>query len=220
VFAFETTRQPMGLLPLLGGCSAAYLVSLLLMRHTIMTERLARRGTRIESEYAADYLGQVLVRDIATPAVVALKVDDAVEEVRDWMATRVPGSTHQGFPVVDAQERLAGVVTRRDLLDLDLPIDSRVRDLIKRPPVVIYDDNTAREAADHMVREQIGRLPVVARAEPRRVVGFVTRSDLLDAHERRLAAARQAARHIQFDVTRWAGLRRRVRGDSEVGIDR
>ena len=45
VFAFETTRQPMGLLPLLGGCSAAYLVSLLLMRNSIMTEKIARRGT-------------------------------------------------------------------------------------------------------------------------------------------------------------------------------
>jgi predicted transcriptional regulator len=136
------------------------------------------------------------------------------------MAARTPGSTHQGFPVVDAQERLAGVVTRRDLLDLDLPVDARVRDLIKRPPVVIYDDNTAREAADHMVREQIGRLPVVTRAEPRRVAGIVTRSDLLDAHERRLAAARQAARHIELDFARWTRLRRRARGDSGAGVDR
>ena len=47
VFAFETTRQPMGLLPLLGGCTAAYLVSCLLMQHSIMTEKIARRGARV-----------------------------------------------------------------------------------------------------------------------------------------------------------------------------
>src|SRR4029079_2772149 len=60
VFAFETTRQPIGLLPLLGGCTAAYLVSLLKMRHTIMTERLARRGAPVQTEYAVDYLHQIL----------------------------------------------------------------------------------------------------------------------------------------------------------------
>jgi H+/Cl- antiporter ClcA/predicted transcriptional regulator len=200
VFAFETTRQPMGLLPLLGGCSAAYLVSLLLMKHTIMTEKLARRGTRVDAEYAVDFLSQVLVRDIATPGVIVLKVDDYVEEVRDWLAAREAESLHQGFPVVDDNGNLVGVVTRRGLLDLDLPIDSRVRDLISRPPVVIYDTNTAREAADHMVREQVGRLPVVTRAEPRRVVGIVTRSDLLTAHARRLAATDRISRHIEIDL--------------------
>jgi H+/Cl- antiporter ClcA len=53
VFAFETTRQPNGLLPLLGGCTAAYLVSAILMRNTIMTERLARRGHHVPVEYSA-----------------------------------------------------------------------------------------------------------------------------------------------------------------------
>ena len=52
---------------------------------------------------------------------------------------------------------------------------------------VIYLDNSLREAADHMVRENVGRLPVVERHNPRHVVGFITRSDLLRAHERRLA---------------------------------
>jgi CIC family chloride channel protein len=53
IFAFETTRQPAGLLPLLGGCTVAYLVSALLMRNTIMTERLARRGHHVPTEYSA-----------------------------------------------------------------------------------------------------------------------------------------------------------------------
>jgi H+/Cl- antiporter ClcA len=53
VFAFETTRQPIGLLPLLGGCSAAFVISSLMMRYTIMTEKLARRGTHVPTEYIA-----------------------------------------------------------------------------------------------------------------------------------------------------------------------
>jgi len=50
VFAFETTLQPLGLLPLLGGCSASFLVSALLMRNTIMTEKIVRRGVRVPAE--------------------------------------------------------------------------------------------------------------------------------------------------------------------------
>jgi H+/Cl- antiporter ClcA len=53
VFAFETTRQPIGLLPLLGGCAAAFLISSLMMRYTIMTEKLAKRGTHVPTEYVA-----------------------------------------------------------------------------------------------------------------------------------------------------------------------
>jgi chloride channel protein, CIC family len=200
VFAFETTRQPLGLLPLLGGCSAAYLVSLLLMRSTIMTEKLARRGTDVEADYAVDYLSQILVKDIASPDVVALDADNAVEEVRDWMASRDDESRHQGFPVVDKEGNLLGVVGRGDLLDLELPIDATVRDVIKRPPVVIFTDNTVRQAADHMVRQGVGRLPVVTRADPGRVVGIVTRSDLLAAHATRLDSENRASRTIRLEL--------------------
>jgi chloride channel protein, CIC family len=204
VFAFETTRQPMGLLPLLAGCSAAYLVSLRLMPHSIMTEKLARRGTRIQSEYQADYLSQILVRDIASGEPVVLSASDAVEDIRDWIVSRAAGSAHQGYPVVDAQNALIGVVTRRDLLDLELPVTSLVRDLITRAPVVIYDDNSARDAADHMVREEVGRLPVVTRGSPRQVVGMVSRSDLLGAHAHRLAAHDDVERHLSPQQMRGA----------------
>src|SRR5690606_9277897 len=69
VFTFEATRQPLGLLPLLAGGSAAYLISVLLMRTSIMTERLARRGTAVRPEYSLDFLSQVLVQDAMTRAV-------------------------------------------------------------------------------------------------------------------------------------------------------
>jgi H+/Cl- antiporter ClcA len=196
VLAFETTRQPMGLLPLLAGCTAAYLVSLRLMPHSIMTQKLARRGTSIHSDYAADYLSQVLVRDVASADPVVLRADDAVEDVRDWIVARALGSTHQGYPVVDARDELVGVVTRRDLLDLDLPITSVVRDLIKQSPVVIYDDDTARAAADHMVLEDVGRLVVIGRNAPRHVIGMVSRSDLVGAHATRLAAHEVGRPHL------------------------
>ena len=183
VFAFETTLQPLGLLPLLGGCSAGYLVSSLLMRNSIMTEKLARRGVRVPAEYAADFLDLVKVADACSQAVVSVRSDDRIAVLRAHTAP------HQGFPVVDEHARLVGVITRRDFLDPARADDSRAGELVTRPPAVVYPDNSLREAADQMVRENVGRLPVVSRDDPRRVVGFLTRSDLLRAHERRLAEA-------------------------------
>ena len=62
----------------------------------------------------------------------------------------------------------------------------QVRDLVKRPPAVVFEDSSLREAADHMVQEGVGRLPVVSRSNPRKPIGILTRSDLLAAHQRRL----------------------------------
>src|SRR5438552_9101744 len=178
VFAFETTLQPLGLLPLLGGCTAGYLVSAMLMRNTIMTEKLARRGVRVPAEYAADFLDQISVGDACSRNVIALREDQTVDEVHDITAT------HQGFPVVDVHGRLIGVVTRRDFMDRDP--DTPLRALIRRPPSVIFPDMSLRDAADHIVREDVGRLPVVDRDDPRRLIGIITRSDLLKVHAKRL----------------------------------
>src|SRR5690242_11995139 len=189
VFAFETTRQPLGLLPLLTGCSAAYLVSLLMMRSSIMTEKLARRGARIRTEYVADYLSQVLVRDALSREVVSLRAGDRLADVRRWLIGGGAGASHQGFPVIDDKGELCGVLTRRDLLDANRDGTETIGSLVRRGAVVVYEDNTMREAADHMVRAGVGRLPVVTRDAPRIVVGIVSRSDLLSAHEDRLDAA-------------------------------
>lgn len=186
VFAFETTLQPLGLLPLLGGCSASFLVSALLMRNTIMTEKIARRGVRVPVEYAADFLDQILVREVASTPAVTLRTDQTLQEIRAWIAGGKAGTSHQGFPVLNGEGFVAGVVTRRHLLDPAVPAATRVEELITRPPIVVYADSTLRAAADHMVSHDIGRLPVIDRDGPPRVVGIVTRSDLLSAHRRRL----------------------------------
>ncbi len=182
VFAFETTRQPLGLLPLLGGSAASFLVSSLLMEHSIMTEKIARRGVRVPSEYSADFLEQVHVRDLASQSVITLAAEEPVAAAR----ARVQATRHHGFPVV-TDGKLIGVITRTELfIDGDGDGDGTVRERVKREPVTVFDDESLRDAADRMIEAGVGRLPVVRRAAPLVVVGIVTRSDLLHAHRRRL----------------------------------
>lgn len=207
VFAFEATRQPIGLLPLLGGCSAAFLVSSLLMKSSIMTEKIARRGARVPDEYQADFLDQVLVRDCASRDVVTLDANDRVGAVRTWLRERGPGTRHTGFPVLDGAGALLGVVTRSDLFDLALADDRTLESLVTRAPVVIHEGSTARAAADRMVMDGVGRLVVVSPADATRVVGIITRSDLIGAHRRRLDEASRV--HASFAFPKLHRLRRR-----------
>jgi CIC family chloride channel protein len=198
VFAFETTLQPAGLLPLLGGCSMAYLVSCLCMRQTIMTEKIARRGVRVPSEYAADYLDQVLVRDSCSRDVTALNSTDDLGTVRRWLASNDAKAQFLGYPVLDEAGRLRGIVTRRRLLDTEIADDQRVGELLPEAPIVVFEDNSLREAADHMVEEKVGSVAVVTREAPQRVVGVLTRGDLVTAHTRRLSETHDANRHIRI----------------------
>lgn len=184
VFAFETTLQPAGILPLLGGCAAAYLVSCLLMRHSIMTEKIARRGVLPPTEYTADPLGQVLVRDVALRKVVTLKAAETLAEARVWLGRGGAATSHQGFPVLDEQGMLVGVVTRRDLLDASRAESTCLREILRLPVRFTYDDCTVRQATDHLVNHDIGRLPVVSRQQPGHVIGMITRSDILSIYRR------------------------------------
>jgi chloride channel protein, CIC family len=191
VFAFETTRQSVGLLPLLGGCAAAYSIACLLTKHSIMTEKIARRGRPVPSEYRADYLEQVLVRELGLRAVVTLRADWSVAAARAWLATEGASQHHHGFPIIDGTSRVLGVVTRRELLEPAVDPSATLAGLVSRAAVVIAPEATLRDAADVMVRERIGRLPVI---DGERLVGILTRSDLLDAHQRRLVGEHHVER--------------------------
>ncbi len=188
IFAFEITRQPMSLLPLLGSCAVSYLISSLFMNTTIMTEKISRRGYRVPDEYVPDDLDQVIVRTITSKHLVALEADNTVAEIHEWIASGIKGSTHQGFPVLDKAGEVLGVITLKDLMALNTLPDTPIRALIKCKPIVVYENNTVREAADIMVREKIGRLPVLSREKPHNILGMVTRSDVLSAHQHRLEA--------------------------------
>jgi predicted transcriptional regulator len=152
-----------------------------------MTERIARRGIRASGEYSVDFLDQILVKSAACKKVVSLQAKQTVAEVRSWIEDGADGATHQGFPVIDERGVLVGVLTRKDLTDPALPASEPLHRLIKQIPRFVYDDCTLREATEHLVNHNIGRLPVVARSCPGQVIGMLTRSDILSAYRQSVA---------------------------------
>jgi H+/Cl- antiporter ClcA len=204
VFAFETTRQPLGLLPLLGGCSAAYLVSCLVMPGSIMTEKLRRRGVKVPEEYGADLMDSLHVGDQASDGIETLDAATTVATVRARLDHDL---MHHGYPIVEGA-KLVGVVTRLEILRAT--DDATLGGLVKKLPVVAFPDESLRSAIERMLANDVGRLIVVERSAPDRAIGMLTRSDVLAAHEKRLVAGRVVRASI--DVARpLAALRARMR---------
>ena len=113
VFAFETTRQPLGLLPLLGGCAVSYLLSCLLMKNSIMTEKIVRRGTRVPGEQSIDFLELINAGAVCARAVIALRTSDGLAAARVSHLERASATPTTAFRCSTPRGLLAGVLTRR-----------------------------------------------------------------------------------------------------------
>jgi len=191
IFAFEITRDYNSVLPLMLVSVIADGIAMWLMpRASIMTEKLARRGLHIHQEYEADILQQVRVSETMDQDVPKLPADMKVSELSDLIARRDPEiSRHQGMVILDTDGNLAGVITRGDVmraLDADSTGASTVLDAGTRDVVVTYPDEMLHDASAKMLRNNIGRLPVVDRKDPRKVVGYLGRPGIMAARLRRL----------------------------------
>lgn len=126
------------------------------------------------------------VREIMSRQVITLQSQQTIEEVEKWLTTRSPDASHQGFPVLDNRGNLVGVVTRRDLLQPEVDRHAKIEQVVHRLPKFVCDDCTVRQAADHMINHNIGRLPVIRRGGSQ-LVGIVTRSDIRSVFRFRVA---------------------------------
>ena len=160
---------------------------------------------RVIAEYGVDLLSQLSVRDIGLRPVVTLRGSEPVAAAQRWLSRGAGDANHQGFPVLDDAGRLIGVVTRRDLHAAQKPAgggfgdaERFVHQLVTRDSVVVHPEASLREAADLMVVEGVGRLPVVDRAAPETVIGIITRSDLLTVHAQRLRDSTQAEQSLDL----------------------
>jgi H+/Cl- antiporter ClcA len=199
VFAFECTREPATVLPLLAGASAAYLTSCLFMRTSIMTERLARRGGDVNNEYHADALERALAADWMSRPVKTLESSWTVDRARAWVLAE--GGDHQGYPVLAADGGLLGVVTRRDLLEASPTLTLAAR--VRRAPVTVGSRASLREVSDLMALHDVGRVVVVDPGRAGPPLGMLTRSDLLRAQRKWLTERDRTETSLRLPTPAW-----------------
>jgi len=185
IFAFETTHQSNCLLAVLIGSTLAVFVARLLMQNSIMTEKIARRGLKIPQDYDADAFERTKVSTIMDTRIKTLSASLSVAELADLLARHDPvTSAHQGWPLVNASGHLAGIVTRSDLIRAIDRTGGRNMPLIEAgnsAVVTAYPDETVLDGVARMLSHNIGRLPVVSREDPKKLVGYLSRTSLLSA---------------------------------------
>jgi H+/Cl- antiporter ClcA len=191
IFAFEITRDYNSVLPLMLVSVLADGVAVRLMPNaSIMTEKLTRRGLHIHQEYETDVLQQMRVEETMDRDFPKLPQEMTISELSNRIARGDPAvRKHQGMFVMDPGGKLAGIITRSDVLralDENPSGVISVLDAGTRKIIVTYPDELLHDASAKMLRHDIGRLPVVDRDDPVRVVGYLGRSGIMAARLRRL----------------------------------
>jgi CIC family chloride channel protein len=197
VFALELTHDVDSLLPLLAACTIAHLVSVLTLKRSILTEKVARRGYHVSREYEIDPLYALLVRDVMSTDVLTV---DPLTSATDLYLRLPEGSDARRqrlYPVLAADGRLLGVLAWSDVLGAYRSDSPAMAMDLAREPLLVRSDETLRAAADRMVSSGHGVLPVVDDDEQGRLLGLVTQFDLLKAHERVLVEERHRERPLR-----------------------
>ncbi len=208
VFTLELTHDPNSLLPLLIAVGIAYGVSVLVMKRSILTEKVARRGYHLSREYAVDPLEILAVKEVMRTEVLAFAPDATLSE----LGARMSSDGHHGqrlYPVTGPGGELRGVVTRGDLqkhLAGD-DLSGQISDFV-RQPVVAHPDEPLQMVAYRMADAGVTRMPVVTWETPARVVGMVSLQDLLKARARNLEA--ESRREQVFRLPRIFGRGQRT----------
>jgi chloride channel protein, CIC family len=183
VFALELTYNFGAILPLVIACTLAHATTVLLLKRSILTEKVARRGYHVMREYIVDPYESLFVSDVMAQPVDTLPDTMAVRDVVDFFTAPDATRRHKSYPVVDGNADLVGVVSRIDVLrwTRDGWMEGRrLSDVVAGQEVVTgYNDELIGRLVDRMIESDVGRIPILRRGEGKKVVGLVARRDLL-----------------------------------------
>jgi len=201
MFGLELTHSMGALLPLATACAAAHATTVLLLKRSILTERIARRGHHIVREYSVDPFESVRVADVMAQPVRTLSANMSVREVIDFFTAPDAPRRHKSYPVLDNSGRLLGIVARADVLAwmmAEADSGKSLADLLTGQELVIgYEDELVGPIADRMAESGRGRVPILRRPEGS-LVGLVARRDLL-----RVRAGRNRHEHEREALIRF-----------------
>jgi chloride channel protein, CIC family len=203
VFTLELTHAWNDLTPLLVASVSAYLLSALLLKRSVLTEKIARRGLHLTREYSTDPLETFFAREVMTTDPVVLTAGATIGGLLPAAAdVNASGPITPLYPVVDASGAITGVVTHRELLAAagQDPASRTVGELARPPRTLIHADQTLREVANAFAVSGTTRAPVVDPADPGHLVGMVSLAQLLHARRTDHHEEHHRERHLSLRI--------------------
>jgi H+/Cl- antiporter ClcA/CBS domain-containing protein len=205
IFALELTHDVNMLLPLLVAVTIAHGCTVLLLRRSILTEKVARRGFHLSREYAVDPLEILFAREVMQSNIVALSAGAPFDLLAKSLDVDPAKGPQRLYPILDEKEHLVGVVTRVDLQQLvdRAPGDAQAQmvAIVRDKPTVAYPDEPLRVIVQRMAETGLTRFPVIERGPAPRVVGMIALDDLLKARALNLEAERRRERVLSVRFT-------------------
>jgi H+/Cl- antiporter ClcA len=202
IFMLELTHDVNMLLPLLVAVTMAHGFTVLFLRRSILTEKVARRGFHLSREYAVDPLEILFAKEVMRPNIVALPPTAPSALLVESLRVDPTKGPQRLFPVVDGSQRVLGVVTRVDLQKLvddgGAGAGEKFPTIIRSTPTFAYPDEPLRVVVHRMAHTGLTRFPVVARSEGRELLGLIALDDLLQARSLNLDAERRRERVLRM----------------------
>ncbi|HET7371522.1 MAG TPA: chloride channel protein [Gammaproteobacteria bacterium] len=207
VFVLELTHKLPVLGPLLITVTFAYGFSVMFMRRSILTEKVARRGRHIFREYSVDPLVTLFVAQLMSRQIEAIPANLTVADA-DAQYFGV-SQAHRAYPVTNEGGIYAGIVTRAEINAWlkRAPETTLAACLVGQKRVVALSGETCRTVATRMARYKLERIAVVNNDEEGKLVGLLSRSDIVrgfmvhyeneQVRERYLTLGRRAHRRVK-----------------------
>jgi hypothetical protein len=208
-FAVELTGNSHVLVPLIAACSTAHAVTVLLMKRSILTEKIARRGLHLVREYRVDPFALTRVSEVMTTTVETVPSTMTLHGAAAHLTS--PETKHPSFPVIDADGHVLGVIDPPQIMRWrrrGVHRHATLGELLSGAKITLaYPDEYLEGLADKLQIANVSHLPVVSRQDAR-LVGYVGWKDLM--------RVRSKARSEERDRARFFHLSRREAGSGRT----
>lgn len=179
---FELTHDYNLVMPVMLAAVASNLTSTAINSESIFTEYLRRRGFTIRRGKEVDIMSSLTVSNAMKKNVHTISLNKKVSSLISLMHS----SRHAGFPVMEADGKLWGIVTLKDLRDkVQLgELEKSISEIATPNPIVAYPDQPLDEVLQILAKKDIGRMPVVSCDDKTKLIGIITRSDIVDLYDK------------------------------------
>ncbi|MBS1919510.1 MAG: chloride channel protein [Bacteroidetes bacterium] len=200
IFAIELTHSVDLLLPLLITTTLAHLISVLTLKRSILTEKVARRGFHVLREYAVEPLEVLFAEDVMSTDVLTVSTGTNMKDVKEMIQVNRHMRHQRLLPVVTQQGNIIGAISWQDILERSLQEDLKgsVNDFMKKDVVTALPWESLRIIADRMSANNVGVLPVIDSEENGKLCGLITQFELLAARDRILQEERKRERILKI----------------------
>jgi CBS-domain-containing membrane protein len=192
-FALEATMQSHALLPLLGACTASYIVSFFLMENTIMTEKIARRGVVTPDSYEPDVLQKINVSQVLGKENIRLNAGMSIREVKEWLA--VNPVKDNWLAVFNDKSEFQGTVKVSDIYSPKYDDGFKIAGLSKKINGAIKVSDSLRSAVELMAQQDVEALPIFAGTK---VVGILSYRNIISSYKQQFDENETAITHISL----------------------